>query len=265
MIGALWKPQLSRVVLYARSTCVKLLKTGMSKKSVTSRQAHSEHGQRRYVESVLVSLVACPECDLLHNKLQLEAGAIARCVRCNAFLYSNRPNNIDRCLAVSLAALIMFIVANAFPFLAISVSGNTQSISIISAVFALSDEGLWLLGFLCFGFIIFIPLLRVVGLLYILLPLRFERRMPGMELIFRGIVSLSPWSMMEIYMLGAIVALVKLASMASIELGLSFWAFALLNMLSALAAQMVDRHTLWSFLSESRGGLEKVLAGRQLS
>lgn len=230
-----------------------------------SRQSTQESEPRRYVETVLMSLVACHECDLLHDKLPIKVGAIARCKRCNAFLYSNRPNNIDRCLAVSVAALIMFVVANAFPFLAISVSGNTQSISIISAVFALSDEGLWLLGILCFGFILFIPLLRVVGLLYILLPLRFDRRLPGIELVFRGIVSMSPWSMMEIYMLGAIVALVKLASMASIELGLSFWAFALLNMLSALAAQMVDTHTLWDFISHSRGGIEKVLAGRHQS
>ena len=220
-----------------------------------------ESEPRLYVESVLHSLVACHECDLLHEKTAVELGAVARCVRCNAFLYSNRPNSIDRSLAVTLAALIMFVVANCFPFLAISVSGNTQSISIISAVFALSDEGLWLLGILCFGFILFIPLLRVIGLLYILIPLRFERRLPGLELVFRVIVSLSPWSMMEIYMLGAIVALVKLASMASIELGLSFWAFALLNMLSALAAQMVDKHTLWGFLSHSRGGIEKILAG----
>ena len=185
--------------------------------------------QRRYTETVLLSLVACHECDLLHEKQEIEQGEVARCVRCNAFLYSNKPNSIDRALAVSLAALIMFVVANAFPFLAISVSGNSQSISIVSAVFALSDSGMWVLGLVCFGFILLIPLLRVVGLLYILVPLRFATRLPGLEVVFRGIVAMSPWSMMEIYLLGAIVALVKLASMANIELGLSFWAFALLN------------------------------------
>ena len=157
----------------------------------------------------------------------------------------------------------MFVVANAFPFLAISVSGNSQSISIVSAVFALSDSGMWVLGLVCFGFILLIPLLRVVGLLYILVPLRFATRLPGLEVVFRGIVAMSPWSMMEIYLLGAIVALVKLASMANIELGLSFWAFALLNILSALAAQMVDTHTLWDFLSHSRGGRQSILNGGQ--
>ncbi len=216
---------------------------------------------RRYAETVLLSLVACHECDLLHEKLELRQGEVARCVRCNAFLYSNKPNSIDRALAVTLAALIMFVVANAFPFLAISVSGNSQSISIVSAVFALSDNGMWLLGLLCFSFILFIPLLRVVGLLYILLPLRFSSRLPGLELVFRGIVTMSPWSMMEIYLLGAVVALVKLASMANIELGLSFWAFALLNLLSALAAQMVDTHTLWEFMSQSRGGRKSIIDG----
>ena len=209
---------------------------------------------RTHIQSLLPSMVACHECDLLHQKPALALGEVARCSRCNAFLYTNKANSIDRALAVSLAALIMFVVANAFPFLAISVSGNTQSISIISAVFALSDEGMWILGLLSFSFILLIPLLRVIGLLYILLPLRFERRLPGIEIVFRGIVALSPWSMMEIYLFGAIVALVKLASMANIELGLSFWAFALLNLLSMLAAQMVDKHSLWEFISHSRGG-----------
>ncbi|OED36791.1 hypothetical protein AB833_25605 [Chromatiales bacterium (ex Bugula neritina AB1)] len=215
---------------------------------------------RRQVDTLLLSLVACHECDLLHEKRALGVGSVARCVRCNAFLYSNRQNSIDRALAVSVAALIMFVVANSFPFLTISVSGNAQSISIISAVFALSDEGMWVLGILCFCFIILIPLLRLVGLMYLLVPLRFDKRLPGLELVFRGIVTLSPWSMMEIYLLGAIVALVKLASMANIVLGLSFWAFALLNILAALAAQMVDSHSLWEFISHSRGGRLAILS-----
>ena len=221
------------------------------------------HGRRRYTETVLLSLVACHECDLIHEKRVLSVGQVARCARCNAFLYSNKYNSIDKALAVSLAALIMFVVANAFPFLAISVSGNSQSISIVSAVPALSAGGMWVLGLLCFGFILVIPLLRVIGLLYLLLPMRFSYRLPGSELVFRGIVAMSPWSMMEIYLLGAVVALVKLASMANIELGLSFWAFALLNMLSALAAQIVDTQTLWDFLSQSRGGQEAILNGGQ--
>jgi len=186
--------------------------------------------KRERVESVLLALVACHVCDLLHEKTEIPRGAVARCVRCRSLLYANKPNSIDK----------------------ISVSGNTQSISVASAVFALSDEGMWLLGALCFGFILLIPLLRVVGLIYLLVPLRFNRRLPGIELVFRGIVSLSPWSMMEIYLLGAIVALVKLATMANIELGLSFWAFAVLNILAALAAQLVDKHLLWELINSSR-------------
>lgn len=209
-------------------------------------------GDRELVESVLSSLVACHECDLLHEKVEIEVGAVAYCVRCNASLYTNKRHSIDRALALGFAALIMFVVANAFPFLGISVSGNTQSISIISAVFALSDEGLWLLAGLCFGFILLFPLIRIAGLLYILLPLRFHRRIPGMELVFRGTVYLSPWSMMEIYLFGAIVALVKLATMANIELGYSFWAFALLNILTAASLQMIDNHSLWKFISAAR-------------
>lgn len=216
------------------------------------RHPTGDSGNRQIVESVLADLVACHECDLLHRKVEIQVGAVARCVRCNASLYTNKKNSIDRALAIGLAALIMFVVANAFPFLEISVSGNSQSMSIISAVFALSDEGLWLLAGVCFGFILLFPLCRMAGLLYILLPLRFRKRLPGIEFVYRWIVYLSPWSMMEIYLFGAIVALVKLASMASIELGYSFWAFALLNILTAASLQMIDNHSVWEFISEAR-------------
>lgn len=211
----------------------------------------------------LTSLVACHECDLLHRKLELEPGALARCVRCNAFLYSNKKNSIDRSLAIGLASLIMFIVANAFPFLQISVSGNSQSVSIVSAVLALSREGLWTLAVASFGFIILFPLLRMTGLLYILLPLRFRRRLPGVEFVFRSMVYLSPWSMMEIYLFGAIVALVKLASMAQIELGYSFWAFALLNILTAASLQLIDNHSLWEMISQARSVRQQKLPAKK--
>lgn len=217
-----------------------------------SRRVDGGRGDREIVETVLSSLVACHECDLLHHKVEIEVGAVARCIRCNASLYTNKKNSIDRSLAVGFAALIMFVVANSFPFLQISVSGNSQSMSIISAVFALSSEGMWLLAAVCFGFILLFPLFRMAGLLYILLPLRLNERLPGMEHVFRWIVRLSPWSMMEIYLFGAIVALVKLASMANIELGYSFWAFALLNVLTAASLQLIDNHSLWEFLSKSR-------------
>ncbi len=217
----------------------------------TANEGHRVE-DRRIVETVLSSLVACHECDLLHEKIEIDIGAEARCIRCNASLYTNKQNSIDRALAVGLAALIMFVVANAFPFLQITVSGNSQSMSIISAVYALSNEGLWLLAIVCFGFILLFPLIRMAGLLYILVPLRFHMRLPCIELVFRGIVFLSPWSMMEIYLFGAIVALVKLAAMANIELGYSFWAFALLNILTVASLQMIDNHSLWEFISEAR-------------
>lgn len=207
---------------------------------------------RAIVESPLASLVACHECDLLHKKVEIEVGAIARCIRCNATLYVKKKNSIDRALAVGVAALIMFVIANSFPFLKISVSGNAQSVSIISAVFALSREGLWVLALVSFGFILLFPLVRMTGLLYLLVPLRFNKRLPGMEAVFRTTVYLSPWSMMEIYFFGAIVALVKLASLANIELGYSFWAFALLNLLTAASLQMIDNHSLWEFISEAK-------------
>jgi len=214
--------------------------------------ANDSHRPDFDVKGVAPHLLACHHCDLLHLKVEVADHEIARCQRCRGYLYTRKPYTADAALAYSVAALVTFLLAHSFPFLTISLTGNSQSMSVISAVYALAADGMLVLALFCLAFILLFPLCRICALIYILLSLRIGRRWPGTERIFRLLVSLSPWSMMEIYLLGAVVSLVKLATMVSIELGVSFWAFAALNVLALLASQQIDSQSLWQMILNNR-------------
>lgn len=190
-------------------------------------------------------LIACHECDLLQRKRALREGETARCVRCGAFLYQHRRHSLDRALALSLASLILFALANAFPFLSMEVQGRVQSITLPSAVVALYEEGQLLLAG-CVGLMILLaPLLKILGLLYVLIPLQLHRPLPRSPLTYRVVELLAPWSMMEVYLIGVLVSLVKLAELAQIVLGVSFWSFIGLIVTETAAGVMLDHHALW--------------------
>ena len=197
-------------------------------------------------------LIACHDCDLLQYRRQLHDGETARCARCQAFLYKRKPDSINRALALTLTSLILFLLANSFPFLSMQVQGREQSISLLSAVWSLYEEQQWLLA-TCVGFLILLaPLLKLVGLLYLLLPLSLGRALPRSPLTYRIVDLLTPWSMMEVYLIGTLVALVKLMELAHIVLGLSFWSFIGLIICETAVGITLDGVSLWQRLEQKR-------------
>ena len=194
------------------------------------------------------SLVACPDCDLL-NRLDGPAAATLLCARCGAVLRRHRPNSIDRTLALVVAALLLFTLANAFPFLAMKSGGFVQETTLLSGVQELWRQGLRLLAALVFCTCVLVPAAQLTGLLTILLPLRLGRRPPpGAARILRLVQAAAPWGMMEVFMLGILVALVKLGHMATIVPGVSVFSFAALIVVMAAAFSTLDPPLLWARL-----------------
>ena len=194
------------------------------------------------------SLVACPDCDLL-NRLDGPAAATLLCARCGAVLRRHRPNSIDRTLALVVAALLLFTLANAFPFLAMKSGGFVQENTLLSGVQELWRQGLRLLAALVFCTCVLVPAAQLTGLLAILLPLRLGRRPPpGAARILRLVQAAAPWGMMEVFMLGILVALVKLGHMATIVPGVSVFSFAALIVVMAAAFSTLDPVLLWARL-----------------
>jgi paraquat-inducible protein A len=203
--------------------------------SVTQAPAHAE-------------IMACHDCGLLHHLPPLGRRGASRCTRCGASLWRYKPDSIDRALMLTLAALILFVVANTFPFLTFSLEGRATTSTLITGVIKLYEDGMWALAALVFGATILVPLAKLLATTYVLLPLRLNRRMPGLAAVFRAIEIMQPWAMMEVFLLGVIVAYVKLSDLAKLELGTALIAFIALILTMVAAEAALDPREVWARL-----------------
>jgi paraquat-inducible protein A len=197
-------------------------------------------------------LVACRDCDLLQRLSPLPEGATALCSRCGGVLRRCRRNSIERTLALTLAASMLFAVSNAFPFLAFDMRGQVTQTTLLSGVFDLYRQGVPAIAALVGLTAVFAPLLQLSLLLYVLFPLQLGRIPWQMARAFRLLRRVHPWSMMEVFLVGILVAVTKLVDMASVVPGLALWAFAALIVVLAASMASLDEEAVWEKLAESR-------------
>ena len=193
-------------------------------------------------------LVACHECDQLHQRQSLPAGTTATCSRCGAVLYRHRANSIERSLSLYFTALILLLLTISFPFMDISLTGQTQQTHLFSGIRILFHEGYWPLALLVLLTIIVIPLIQISGYLALLWPLHRGRRAIRGAHLFRWMRAMRPWSMIEVYVLGVLVSLVKLANYATIIPGTALYSLGALMLVLAAAASALDPDEVWQRL-----------------
>ncbi len=202
----------------------------------------------RGADSRAAPLIACHDCGLLHHERPLPAPAAAKCTRCGAVLYKQRRNSLDHTLMLTLAALILFALANVYPFMTFKMEGRTQQSTLFSGVRELYEADLWILAGAVFCASILIPLVKMLATLYVLLPLKFNRRPWHVAAVFRLVEILHPWAMMEVYLLGVFVAYVKLIELATLELGIALYSFMALIVVVAAADASLDPRAVWQHL-----------------
>ena len=190
-------------------------------------------------------LIACHACDGAHRIVPLPVGGKALCRRCGALLYRNLPRSLDHAAALYLAALLLFILANVFPFVALKYGDRVEQSLLISGGFALHAAGMGEIGLLVFLTSVLFPFVTICGMLYLLLPLRLGFRPPRMTQVWLLVRTLSPWSLIGVFMLGLLVSIVKLQDLAVIVPGIAFYAFIGLLVVSAAAAASFDPAVLW--------------------
>lgn len=171
------------------------------------------------------ALIACHDCDLLQREPLLPLHAIARCGRCGVELYRHDANSLERSLAYELGALVLFAVANTFPIVGLKVGGDLVQTTLLGGVQALHAQHMGLVAGLVLLTTIVAPLTQLIVLAYLLLPLKFNRTPPGMPMVFRSLRLVHAWSMIEVFMLGILVALAKLAHIATVVPGPALWTF----------------------------------------
>jgi paraquat-inducible protein A len=194
--------------------------------------------------------LACPECDLVHAIADIKEGEQGRCIRCGALLFVRHRNSLDRALAFAITGLLFFILANMFPLLTFELDGRSQSNRLIDGAIAFLDEGYWELGIVVFVSSVLAPMMVLVVLVSLLLPLRLNRLPVLPQFQIRMLMHLRPWAMSEIFILGIIVAFVKLSDFAEVSIGLSLFAFILMVAATVMAYLTLDDEALWSRLDE---------------
>lgn len=199
------------------------------------------------ISSASPETVACHECDCINRLPQLESSGTVRCRRCGAALFRNIPDSVERSLILSIAALILFILSVSFPLLIFRLQGQEQHATLITGVETLYQQGFWELALLVFVCSIAVPLLRILVALYLFTPLYFGYTPRGFTRLLPLFITLTPWAMTEVFLLGVIVAYVKLIDLATIVIGISSWTFIGMILISSWAATCIDSRRLWQF------------------
>lgn len=200
-------------------------------------------------ELPLDNLVACHECDLLMRKPVLAHGEKALCPRCGYELYANRYNVVQRSLALVIAALLLFIPANFLPIMQLNLLGQSSQDTVWSGVVALFDTGMQSVSVIVFLCSMGIPLLKLLCQLAVLLSIRFDVGRSYGLLLYRIYHHIREWGMLEVYFMGVLVAIVKLADMAAITIGLGLACFIGLLLIQVWLEVVMSPHQIWQALS----------------
>jgi paraquat-inducible protein A len=191
------------------------------------------------------TLMSCRSCDLLHQTAPPPPGSAVSCTRCGDVLYRKPRSEFQVVLALTLTALLLFLVANAFPLVTFELAGRSQSGKLISGVLGLYAEGYWELAGLVLFTTILAPLLYLLGLFYVLLPLSLGWRPWGLAPLLRMIKALTPWAMLEVYTFGILVALIKLGDFGHVDPGVALFAFFGLTCAIVAINRGLDRPAIW--------------------
>jgi len=190
-------------------------------------------------------LLACPSCDLIYDVSGLVNGQKANCSRCQHNLTVFRTDELQRVVAFSCSALITLMLACSFPFMQFKAAGLESVMTLPKTAIELWNYGMPDLAFLVAAFIILIPAAMLLLILFLTIGLLLNKKSLWLRRVCLWIFTLKNWSMVEVFFIGVLVSLVKIAKMATVVLGISFWAYAAFAILFILAVSSLDRFQYW--------------------
>jgi paraquat-inducible protein A len=191
------------------------------------------------------SLVACPHCDLLQRLPDLPSGASARCPRCNKEIWRRREDSLERTLALTLAAGVLYVIANTVPMLGLTVAGREAFTTVAGGAQQLWQDGREFCAALVLFTAVLAPALQIGFMLAITLGARRERPRKWVGELLRHYPATCVWSMLEVMMIGVLVALIKIADYATVIPGFAMFALGgLVVLLTAIQASF-DPHEVW--------------------
>ena len=202
-----------------------------------------------------VETVACPDCDLLQRIPELAPGAKARCGRCGHILASQSADPLDRPLALTLAAAIVFIIANTTSLMGLSAVGRFASTTIPNGAYEMWLQDQKITAVIVAFCAVIAPGAYILFMLILLLAIRRPPAPHWVGHLLRWGNSMQPWSMGEVMILGIMVALIKIAELASVEVGIGMYAVGALVVLLAAISMTFDPREVWKRVEWADGRL----------
>lgn len=197
----------------------------------------------------LEALVACHECDLLMHKPSLSDGESAACPRCGYELFRHRHRVVRRSLALVIAALLLYVPANFLPIMQLNLLGQTTEDTVWSGVVGLYNSGMQGIALVVFLCSMAVPLLKLLCQLLVLLSIRLDFGRSYGLLLYRIYHHMREWGMLEVYLMGILVAIVKLMDLADLSLGLGLFCFVALLLVQVWLEVTMSPHQIWEALS----------------
>jgi paraquat-inducible protein A len=192
------------------------------------------------------SLIACPHCDLLQRLPNLASAASVRCPRCDEELWRQREDSLNRTLALACAAAVLYLVANTVPMLGLTVVGRQASTTVLGGAMHLWRNGQQVVGLLVLFTAVMAPAFQISLMLAIALGAHRSPAPRWVATLMRYHGTTQTWSMIEVMMLGVLVALVKIADYATVIPGIALFVLgALIAVLAAMQASFEPRE-VWA-------------------
>ncbi len=194
-------------------------------------------------------IVSCGRCHLLC--LQTEGKKY--CPRCGERLRSRKPYSIPKTWAYVISAMVFYIPANILPITHTSALGSVQSDTIMSGVIYFMQHGSWGIAFIIFTASVFVPLLKILILIILMLSVQYKWQWKPVDRtrLYRIIEAIGRWSMLDIFVVTILVAMVHLGALANVEAGAGALYFALVVIITMFAAEAFDPRLIWDNLEEN--------------
>ena len=198
-------------------------------------------------------LHACPECDLLITMPDvISHRSNVNCPRCKHSIAVGHNNARHYVLATSFTALILMFIACTFSFISFSSNGQIRTINLVQSFTQLYSQEYYFVAFLVFAFILLLPTLYLVAVCLIIFSSYKGFEFVASPSLGKLISYILPWSMAEVFLIGVLVALIKVISMAEISLEPSFWAYVIFAPLFTHIVSLVDNHRLWRWIEQGK-------------
>jgi paraquat-inducible protein A len=191
------------------------------------------------------SLVACPHCDLLQRLPQIAAGASARCPRCDKELWRRREDSLNRTLALALTAAVLYLLANTFPMLGLTAVGHAASTTVVGGARQLWHDGQEIVAVLVLFAAVIAPALQIGLMLAVVTASRRERPPAWVGTLLRRHAFARTWSMVEVMLIGVLVALTKIAEYATVIPGVALFSLGALVFLLPAMQGAFDPREVW--------------------